>query len=218
MRTKIIGALVAGGLLVGAGFVTSIVSSPAVAEAQEETTAHEGKGLFARGLSFLEDVLGELVGEGTIDQSDADAVLNAVEEKAEEIRALREEHRAILQAALEDGAITREEVADLPEDHPIFNQRLDDAWADGELTKEDLGELEHRRRHAFKRGAHFGALLDDGGIDADEYAELGEDHPLKKAEVEELLQDDGLITREELRELWQEFKADRESSAEDTGA
>ncbi len=218
MRTKIIGALVAGGLLVGAGFVTSIVSSPAVAEAQEEATADEEKGFLARGLDFLGEVLDELVGEGTIDQSDADAVLNAVEEKAEEMRALREEHKAILESALEDGVITRAEVADLPEDHPIFNERLDEAWEDGELTKDDLGRFRHPGKNAFKRGAQFGALLDDGGIDADEYAELSDDHPLKKAEVEELLEGDGLITGEELRELWREMKADREADAEDASA
>ena len=37
MRNKVIAALVAGGLLVGAGFVTSIVSAPGTAFAQEET-------------------------------------------------------------------------------------------------------------------------------------------------------------------------------------
>ena len=50
MRTKIIASLVAGGLLVGAGFVTAIVSSPATAAAQEETAAtDEVKGVLRTG-------------------------------------------------------------------------------------------------------------------------------------------------------------------------
>ncbi|MEA1903416.1 MAG: hypothetical protein U9N56_07810 [Actinomycetota bacterium] len=215
MRSKVIAALVAGGLLVGAGFITTIVSSPSVASAQEETDAPEEQGLMGRGMEFLGDVLSDLVSEGTIEQADADAVLNAVEAKAGEIRAEREAQREIIEAALEDGVITEDEVSDLPEDHPLFGDRLDEAWEDGELTKEELGEFRHPRRHDFKRGARFGALLDDGGIDADEYAALGDDHPLKTAEVEELLDGDGLITLEELRELRQQSMTDSQADTPD---
>lgn len=108
--------------------------------------------------------------------------------------------------------ITQDEVSELPEDHPIFNDRLDEAWEDGELTKEEFGRPGKHR--AFRRGAHFGALLDDGGIDADEYSDLPDDHPLKRAEVEELLDGDGLITGEELRELWEELKPQRTPPAD----
>ena len=48
MRNKVIAALVAGGLLVGAGFVTSIVSAPGTASAQEtEAGTDEARGFFS---------------------------------------------------------------------------------------------------------------------------------------------------------------------------
>lgn len=224
MKNKVIAALVAGGLLVGAGFVTSIVSSPGVASAQE-TEDTEERGFFQRGFDFLGDVLSDLVGEGTIDQADADAVLSAVEEKADEIKAQKEAEREILQAALEDGEITEAEVAELPDDHAIFSEELDEAWSDGVLTQEELREVRHHgRRGAFKRGFHAGSILDDGGIDADEFAELSDDHPLKTDEVEALLEGDGLITVDELRELFGDRKPFSrwgtvdDADAEDTNA
>ncbi len=210
MRNKIITALVAGGLLVGAGFATSVISAPGTASAQEETTGtvEERKGPFHRGFEFLSGVLDDLVGEGTISQEDAHAVLNAVEEKAAEVKAEHEAMRELIKGFLEDGVITEDEAAQLPDDHGIFNERFDEAWADGELTSEELREARpHPRRDAFKKGARFGALLDDGGIDRGEYDALGDDHPLKQIDVSEYL-DDGLITPEELREIWQAHRAD----------
>jgi polyhydroxyalkanoate synthesis regulator phasin len=210
MRNKIITALVAGGLLVGAGFATSVISAPGTASAQEETTdtVEERKGPFHRGFEFLSGVLDDLVGEGTISQEDAHAVLNAVEEKAAEVKAEHEAMRELIKGFLEDGVITEDEAAQLPDDHGIFNERFDEAWADGELTSEELREARpHPRRDAFKKGARFGALLDDGGIDRGEYDALGDDHPLKQIDVSGYL-DDGLITPEELREIWQAHRAD----------
>ncbi|MEE8405710.1 MAG: hypothetical protein V3S32_01020 [Acidimicrobiia bacterium] len=209
MRNKIITALVAGALLVGAGFATSLISAPGTASAQEETadTVEERRGPFHRGFEFLSGVLDDLVGEETINQEDADAVLKAVEEKAEELRADHKAMRELIKGFLEDGVITEEEAAQLPDDHGIFNERLDEAWEDGELTSEELRQARpHPRRDAFKKGARFGALLDDGGIDQDEYNALGDDHPLKQIDVSGYL-DDGLITSEELREIWQAHRA-----------
>ena len=76
MRNKVIAALVAGGLLVGAGFVTSIVSAPGTAFAQEETTTDgEEKGFFHRGLDFLGGVLDDMVGGGDLPVGRAGRVL-----------------------------------------------------------------------------------------------------------------------------------------------
>ena len=72
MSSKIWAAIVAGGLLVGAGFVTSVVSAPATATAQEVNEDSE-RGVIPRVLGFLDSVLDELVGDGTIDQGQADA-------------------------------------------------------------------------------------------------------------------------------------------------
>ena len=211
MRSKIITALVAGGLLVGAGFATSVISAPSTASAQEEgtDTDQERKSPFHRGFEFLSGVLGDLVGEGTISQDDANAVLNAVEEKAEAVKAEHEATRELIKGFLEDGVITEAEASQLPDDLWIFNERLDEAWEDGELTSEELRQARpHTRRDTFKRGARTGALLDDGGIDQGEYDALGDDHPLKQIDVSAYLASDGLITPEELREIWQEHRAD----------
>lgn len=218
MRSKIIASLVAGGLLVGAGFVTSIVSSPATASAQEDTVEGEDRGFFTRGLEFLSSVLDELVGEGTIEQSDANAVLDAVTEKAEAVKEEREAIHDAIKDALEDGVLTEQEALDagVPEDHWLFTaEALEEAWEDGQLTNEEIREARpHPRRDAFRRGAHFGALLDDGGIDQDEYEALDDEHPLKQADVSEYFEDDGLITVDELREL----KGQLRSSSDDSDA
>lgn len=207
MRNKIMAALVAGGLLVGAGFVTSIVSAPETAAAQEDATVDgEHRGLFTRGMEFLGDVLDELVNEGTINADQAEAVLDAVEEKAVEIKEEREALREQIKGYLEDGVLTTDEASNLPDDHWLLGDALDEAWSDGELTVEEIRQARpHPRRDAFKRGARFGALLDDGGIDETEYADLPETHPLSQVDVTEYLEDDGMITIDELRELRDEF-------------
>ncbi len=205
MRNKVLAALVAGGLLVGAGFVTSIVSAPGTASAQEESAEGEGKGFFTRGLEFLSSVLSDMVSNGEIDQATADNVLSNVESAASEARAEREAVKSAIEDAFEDGVATEAELLDagVPEDHRLFtSEALEEAWADGELTQEEIREAKpHPRRDAFKRGARFGALLDDGGIDQAEFDELSDDHPLKQIDGIEDYLDDGVITIEELREL-----------------
>ena len=214
MRNKIIAALVAGGLLVGAGFVTSLVSAPSTASAQEDAAASdaENRGPFHRGFEFLSGVLDELVVENTISQEDADVVLEAVEEKAAEMKAEHEAMRELIEGFLEDGVLTKAEFDQLPADNPFANEQFEEAWENDELTREEIREARpHPRRESFKRGARLGALLDDGGIDRSEYDALGDDHPLKQIGVTEYLTD-GLITPEELREIWQTHRADFQSN------
>lgn len=147
MRSKIITALIAGGLLVGAGFATSVISAPGTASAQEDTdTDQERKGPFHRGFEFLSGVLEDLVEENTISQDDADAVLNAVEEKADELRTERQATRELIKSFLEDDVITQDEASQLPDDHPIFSERFDEAWEDGELTLEEVRRARHGHR------------------------------------------------------------------------
>ena len=158
MQKKIWAAVAAGALLIGAGFVTSVVSAPGTASAQEGSDTDDERGPIHRILGFLGGVLDELIEDGTITQEQADAISEAAEDKAAEARETFEANRALLDSALEDGVITRDEVADLPEDHPIFNERLDDAWADDELTREELDELRpFSRRGHFKRGFELGS-------------------------------------------------------------
>ncbi len=99
--------------------------------------------------------------------------------------------------------ITEDEASQLPDDHVLLDEAFDGAWEDGQLTAEELRELRpHRDGHPFKRGLRSGALLDDGGIDQDEYDSLPDDHPLKEADLGDYLED-GLITPEEIHEAMQ---------------
>jgi hypothetical protein len=161
MRNKIVTTVVAGGLLVGAGLVTSLVSSPEVALAQEEVEAGDDRGPIPRIIGFLEEVLEELVGEGTITEEQADAILAATEAKAEEVKAEARERHELIKSLLEDDVITEEEAAQLPEDAWVLRDRFDEAWEDGELTSDEIVEFgPHLRRHpfrfGFRLGAHFG--------------------------------------------------------------
>jgi len=206
MSNKIWAAIVAGGLLVGAGLLTSVVSPPGTAAAQEEPDAGESNGPVPRILGFLGDVLEELVGDGTITQDQADAIAAAAESRATEVRVERETERGLLRGFLEDDVITEAEASQLSDDHWLFDERFDEAWDDGELGREEIGDLRpHPGRGFFRNGLRFGALLDDGGIDQDEYDSLEDDHPLKQIDVSEYL-GDGLITPDELREIHSDLR------------
>jgi hypothetical protein len=201
MDNKIWAALIVGGLLVGAGLVTSVVSSPETAAAQETADEEDGEGPFPRIMSLLGEVLDGLVSDGTIDQDQADAIVDAADAKATDLREERETQRELLEGFLDDDVITENEAAQLPDDHPLLSDRFDEAWEDGELTRDELrGFGHHPGLGHFRRGSHFGALLDDGGIDQEEYDALPDDHPLKQADVTDYL-DDGLITPDELRQI-----------------
>lgn len=206
MRNKIITSLAVGAILIGAGFATAFVSSPGVAVAQETDESHAG-----RGLSFLSDVLAGLVSDGEISQEDADTVLAAVEEAVAEARAEREARRAAIEEAFEDGEMTLEEASILPDDHWLLSGRFDEAWEDGVLT---LGEVRrnrpHPRRNAFRHGARLGMLMDDGGIDQEEYDAIPDDHRLKQVDIGDAL-DDGLITPPELREILEQYRESMDS-------
>ena len=205
MAKKVWVAVVAGGLLVGAGLISSVVSAPETALAQEDGDTEE-KGLLPRAFGFLEEVLGGLVDDGTLTQDQADAVLEASEAKATELREQRQAERDQLESMLEDGVITEEEASQLPDDHPLFSDRYDEAWEDGELSADELRGFRRNggRLDSFRHGMRFGALLDDGGIDQEEYDALPDDHPLKQADVTDYLED-GLITPDELHEIFHDL-------------
>lgn len=211
MGNKIWAAVIAGALLVGAGFITSFVSSPGTAAAQEETDGTGDEGPFPRILGFLGEVLDDLVGDDVISQDQADAVAEAAEQKATELKEEREAQRELIRGLLEDDVITDEEASQLPDDHPLLSDRYDEAWEDGELTRDELRPFS--RHGFFKRGFRLGSLLDDGGIDQNEYDSvmetLDDDHPLSQLDVSEYFEDDGLITKDELREIHQDLHGSR---------
>ncbi len=145
---KIIASFAAAGVLVAGAFVaSSVTDSPAVAQTAEDTTTEQVERP-DRG-TVVEDVLSELVSDGTITQAQADAVAAALEAKHEELRENRPEgsdrrmHRrgAIMRhrvmELLDDGVISADEIAELPDGHP-FND-ADGPFAelleDGQITQ-----------------------------------------------------------------------------------
>ena len=113
----------------------------------------------------LKDVLTDLVADGTITQAQADAVTGALETRHEELKAAREAARAQMQAFLEDGVITADELAQLPEDHPL--RSLGSILDDGQITLDELRSLRGAgiggRGHHGPGGGHFRAPADDDG-------------------------------------------------------
>jgi hypothetical protein len=206
VKQKLLAATVAGGLMVGAVFLTAAISNPEVAAAQEDSpdsSEETNVGPFKNHGSVLEDVLSDLVEDGTIDQGQADAIVEALDAKTAEFRTAAQDLRGLIVGFLEDGVITAEELDQLPDVFPFndLERIFGDALDDGELTLEEFQEaFPLPKRGQFWSGARFGALLDDGGIDQEEYDSLGADHPLKQMDMTEYLAD-GIITLDELREL-----------------
>jgi hypothetical protein len=126
---RLIGIPVAAVLLVGAA--TAVVAGGGTGAAM--LTA------FGGGSTVLGDVLADLVGDGVIDPGQADAILEAVETRHEELRAERQRLREQLRGFLEDGTLSAEELAQLPEEHPLRN--LDEFLDDGQLTEDELRQL-----------------------------------------------------------------------------
>lgn len=156
MRNKIIASLVAGGVLVAAGVATAAISFPSPASAQETTDEREAP---TRGFGLLGEVLSDLVDDGVIDQGQADAIRDALENKAQDLREQRDADRALLRELLKDGVLTEEEAEQLPDDHFLLSDRFDEAWEDGQLTRDELG-FGRAFRRGFHRGFHFGHQFD----------------------------------------------------------
>lgn len=203
MRTRIVTAFVAGGLLVAAGLVTTLIYSPGTAQAREESD--EARRPMQRLFGFLGEVLDDLVGDGTITQNQAEAILDATQARAAQLRNQHMAIRELISDILEDGVVTDEEASELPDDHWLLGEAFDEAWEDGELTVDEIREIRPLHKHPFTRGMRFGALLDDGGIDQDEYDNLGENHPLEQIDASDYLED-GLITPDELREIFSDLR------------
>jgi polyhydroxyalkanoate synthesis regulator phasin len=112
--------------------------------------------------SVLSDVLDELVGDGTINQSQADAIEQAVEDKRAEVQAEREALREQMETFLEDGELSADELAQLPADHPLRN--LDQYLEDGKLDSNELQQLRGVGGFGRHHGG-FGPMHDDGDAD-----------------------------------------------------
>ena len=101
--------------------------------------------------TILSDVLEELVTDGTINQGQADAIEEAITERRTEVREEAEARREQMRTFLEDGTLSADELAQVPEDHPLRN--LDSFLEDGQLTQDELRQL---RRFGPGVGPGFG--------------------------------------------------------------
>jgi polyhydroxyalkanoate synthesis regulator phasin len=147
MRTRLLGLPLAGLLLIGGATAVLAQSGTGPAAVSAASGALGGAG------SLLHDVLSDLVGEGTITEDQADAITEALEERRTELREHAEALRERMREFLEDEVLTEEELAQLPEDHPLRN--LDRYLEDGQITVDELREL-GRFGHGFGRGGPGG--------------------------------------------------------------
>jgi len=160
---RVMGAVLAAAVLVAAGFtLAAITGGTAVAQEQDAPTATEAPP--APG-TVLAEVLDGLVADGVITEAQAERITDALAVKRDEIREQYPNlgHRGFrrgfrLGSWLADGVIDADELAELPDDHPLVDPQGPAApyLEDGQITQE---ELEHMRqeRHEQRRAAHSDA-------------------------------------------------------------
>ena len=157
MRKTLTAAIAAGVLVAGAFVATAITGNQVSAqEAPSDDSAVERPDHPGRG-EILDEVLSGLVADGVIDQGQADAVAAALQAKADELREQREQWREEnpgrfergfrrgfrLGGLLEDGVIDADEIAALPDGHPLKdpNGPAAEYLDDGQLTADELSQL-----------------------------------------------------------------------------
>ena len=212
MRRLMIGAATVGALVTG-GVVGAAVAAPAPRAIQTEQTTTTTIPQKERPAGVISETLDQLVVDGVITREQADQVAAALAAAlADRVRdrpfggGLGLGFR--LGSLLDDGVITAEELAQLPDDHPLKDSDapLAEALEDGQITAAELRDA-YQRPHRFLRGLglglRLGSLLDDGVITQEEIDGLPDGHPLKDPDgpAAEYL-DDGQLTLDELRELW----------------
>ena len=133
MNRKLLGIPLAGLLLVGGA--TAVLAESGGADGVTGTVG----GIVDRAGGVLQEVLDGLVEDGTLTQEQAEAVTDGVETRREELREEQEALHEQLSTFLEDGVLSADELAQLPEDHPLRN--LDTYLEDGQLTEDELAEL-----------------------------------------------------------------------------
>lgn len=99
------------------------------------------------GADLLDQVLSDLVKDGTITQAQSDAITSALQQAISDKRTEAEQERQRLmeqwqqiQGFLSDGVITQDEVNQLPEDSP-FRQVFDSIAQDGQISVDQLRQL-----------------------------------------------------------------------------
>jgi polyhydroxyalkanoate synthesis regulator phasin len=110
--------------------------------------------------NLLEDVLSDLVEEGTLSQNQSDSVLSAVESKKLTIKAEREEIKNLINEMLEDGKITIVELDSVAiidqEKIDRFKERFSEELEDGVISEEEFKDnikSHHRKGHHKSKGS-----------------------------------------------------------------
>jgi polyhydroxyalkanoate synthesis regulator phasin len=155
---RIAASLAAATLLVAGAFVAVAVSNTA-ADAQvaddEMTTDVERPEPGA----VMTEVLDGLVADGTLTQAQADAVADAFKEKREELKdtvgEMRQRHRRghmlhRIGHLLDDGVISADEIAELPDNHPFKDPDgpFAEALEDGQITQAEWDAIVAERKAA----------------------------------------------------------------------
>ena len=155
---KLIAATAAAGILVAGAFVASTVTTnPAEAQTEDTTTEREARPARPDRGAIFDDVLDDLVEDGTIDEGQSDAIKETFEAKRDEIveefgefrKGNRGFRHGALRGLLADGVITQAEVDALPEDHPLrtgdspLSELLEE---DGEITREEFEAFKEENR------------------------------------------------------------------------
>jgi len=157
---KLLTSIVAAGVLVSGAFVASTVTgSAAEAVANDDAVTDRPLDRPARPEpgAILDEVLGGLVADGTLTEQQADAVKSALEAKCEDMKSergdrrpgVRRERRGLLRGLLADGVITADEIAALPDDHPLKNgdgPLAELLEGDGEITRQELQAFREAHR------------------------------------------------------------------------
>jgi crotonobetainyl-CoA:carnitine CoA-transferase CaiB-like acyl-CoA transferase len=163
---KIIASIAAAGILVVGAFAASTITSSEASAQTDEAPAATDEVRRPNPGAILDQVLGDLVEDGTLEQSQADAVKNGLESKRDELkerfgdrkdrRAHRQEMRENIEAWLEDGVITADELAELEVDLPIHEDGpLAEALKDGQITQAEWDTFleERKANHGARSGA-----------------------------------------------------------------
>ncbi|MCL1600182.1 MAG: hypothetical protein M3112_01440 [Actinomycetia bacterium] len=168
---KIIASVAAAGVLVVGAFAASTITTSEASAQTEETPAVTDEIRRPRTGAILDEVLADLVADGTLEQDEADAVTSAMADKWDELKEKfsdRKERRAHLtelhdniQSWLEDGVITADELAELDVDLPRFEDGpLAEALEDGQITQAEWDAFmeEREARHETRRNVPEGAV------------------------------------------------------------